>query len=211
MCIRDSSNRWKTFVANRVCEIQELTQGCIWQHVPSKDNPADIVSRGCSPSVLTTSSLWWHGPKFLKEEKEYWPSIKCNISNIPAESLNEEKKQGASHTFLASQNMTELTEPFSSLSRALRVFAYCRRFLYNARNPDDRITSSLSLEEINSTMKVLIRQTQLMYFSHDIHELKERKYVSNKSKLVSLNPFLDEEDLIRVGGRLNLSKFTIRS
>ncbi|XP_062709141.1 uncharacterized protein LOC134288394 [Aedes albopictus] len=30
---------WKTFMANRVAEIQELTTHAVWNHVPSKDNP----------------------------------------------------------------------------------------------------------------------------------------------------------------------------
>jgi hypothetical protein len=38
---------WKTFDANRVSEIQVLTKNCVWSYVNTKDNPADIISRGC--------------------------------------------------------------------------------------------------------------------------------------------------------------------
>ncbi|XP_061719409.1 uncharacterized protein LOC133526708 [Cydia pomonella] len=40
------SNRLKPFVRNRVNEIQESTRGQTWSYVPSKLNPADLVSRG---------------------------------------------------------------------------------------------------------------------------------------------------------------------
>ncbi|XP_035232408.1 uncharacterized protein LOC118204190, partial [Stegodyphus dumicola] len=39
----------KTFVANRVATIQELTNGHQWRHVSSKENPSDLISRGLDP------------------------------------------------------------------------------------------------------------------------------------------------------------------
>ena len=39
-------------------------------------------------------------------------------------------------------------------------------------------------------------------FYSDVNHLKEYRSVSNKSKLASLNPFLDDQGIIRVGGRL---------
>lgn len=55
-----------TFVANRVAEIQELTDPRCWNYVPSKDNPADIASRGLFPRDLVKNHQWWHGPEFLQ-------------------------------------------------------------------------------------------------------------------------------------------------
>jgi len=40
-----SAGKCKTFVANRVSQIQELTAGCEWRHVASTNNPADLISR----------------------------------------------------------------------------------------------------------------------------------------------------------------------
>ncbi|GBN66637.1 hypothetical protein AVEN_209378-1 [Araneus ventricosus] len=39
----------KPFVRNRVSAIQNLTEVSAWKHVPSKENPADIISRGIDP------------------------------------------------------------------------------------------------------------------------------------------------------------------
>lgn len=55
-------NSLKTFVSHRVAEIQELTSNYYWRHVPTKDNPADLISRGIKPSKIVDCSLWWHGP-----------------------------------------------------------------------------------------------------------------------------------------------------
>ena len=38
--------KWKTFVANRVSEIKETMPRENWKNVPTKENPADIASRG---------------------------------------------------------------------------------------------------------------------------------------------------------------------
>ena len=40
---------WETFVAKRCSAIHELVPNACWHHVKSKEDPADIVSRGCTP------------------------------------------------------------------------------------------------------------------------------------------------------------------
>ena len=44
--IRGRSRKFKPFVANRASEIQSITRPMMWKHVPTKINPADLVSRG---------------------------------------------------------------------------------------------------------------------------------------------------------------------
>jgi hypothetical protein len=58
---------WKTFVANRVNHIQETTNIEDWNHISSKENPADLVSRGVDANVLRNLSLWWNGPNWLQQ------------------------------------------------------------------------------------------------------------------------------------------------
>jgi hypothetical protein len=59
-------SRWKTYVANRVSEIHEVTQQHEWNYVKSNKNPADVLSRGCSPTELKNNYLWWNGPAWLQ-------------------------------------------------------------------------------------------------------------------------------------------------
>ncbi|XP_039303527.1 uncharacterized protein LOC105196225 [Solenopsis invicta] len=47
--IRGHPTRWKTFVANRVADIQTRVPDALWHHVPGLENPADCASRGLSP------------------------------------------------------------------------------------------------------------------------------------------------------------------
>ncbi|GFU20694.1 uncharacterized protein TNCV_3176321 [Trichonephila clavipes] len=55
----------KTFVQNRVAKIQEFYSNQLWRHVPSDQNPADLVSRGVDPDKLLQQNLWFNGPTFL--------------------------------------------------------------------------------------------------------------------------------------------------
>ena len=63
--IKESSSRRKAFVANRVQEIQNLTDPCCWNHIADSDNPADLLTKGLSAKALTRSVEWLHGPRWL--------------------------------------------------------------------------------------------------------------------------------------------------
>ena len=63
--IRRQPHEFKPFVSSRLAEISETTHDYTWLHVPSKSNPADLISRGSTPLELSQNSLWWHGPIWL--------------------------------------------------------------------------------------------------------------------------------------------------
>ncbi|GFU54692.1 integrase catalytic domain-containing protein [Nephila pilipes] len=60
--IKSKVDNYKSFVKNRVREIQILTERDQWSHCPGKEKPADIPSRGIQASELAKNSLGWHGP-----------------------------------------------------------------------------------------------------------------------------------------------------
>ncbi|GFW22699.1 integrase catalytic domain-containing protein [Trichonephila clavipes] len=83
------ANRLKTFVANRVAKVQELTEGFQWNHVPSVLNPADLVSRGLRPCDLPNLSLWWHGPQFLEKDSDGLLRVGGRLSNSDLPYVNK--------------------------------------------------------------------------------------------------------------------------
>ena len=67
-----STKQLPQFVTHRVREITQLIPNATWRHCPTADNPADLLTRGLSFEQFNTSSLWWHGPKWLTHQ-ERWP------------------------------------------------------------------------------------------------------------------------------------------
>jgi len=63
--IKSIDKKLPVFVAHRVGEIQESTMPEEWNHVKTKENPADL-SREVTPKELSGSRLWWSGPEWLK-------------------------------------------------------------------------------------------------------------------------------------------------
>lgn len=77
--IQNENKRFKTFVANRVNTIREITKVKQWRHISTKQNPADYASRGLKASALLTSHTWLNGPDFLKLQESEWPTSDVEI------------------------------------------------------------------------------------------------------------------------------------
>jgi hypothetical protein len=60
--ITSPSSISKTFVSNRVGEIQNESKQEKWRHVPTDQNPADAPTRFPKVDDLKKSKLWWKGP-----------------------------------------------------------------------------------------------------------------------------------------------------
>ena len=57
--VRGRSRNFKPFVAHRVDEIQTQTDPNQWRYVPTKVNPADMLSRGMPANDLAKCNSWW--------------------------------------------------------------------------------------------------------------------------------------------------------
>ena len=68
--IRSCSRKFKPFVANRVGEVQSLTDPEQWRHEPTKQNPAYLLTRGLSVPTLMDEESWWKGSEFLMQEEK---------------------------------------------------------------------------------------------------------------------------------------------
>lgn len=210
--IHGQSNNWKTFVANRVSEIQQLTNNTRWFHVRSDDNPADILSRGCSPSDLLEMQKWWHGPHWLIQNTAKWPCQDFNKSYAKLIPECEDERRSPVHMSMFIKIDTDYSKRFSSLHKLIRVFSYCLRFCHNAKlKSADRNNAPLSTVELKNTLHIFIRLSQQMYFSSELSSLQGQRFISKQSKIASLNPFIDNEGMLRVGGRLQQSNLSYDS
>lgn len=183
------ANVWQTFVANRVGEIQAKSSNVHWQHVPGVDNPADVASRGIMPSKIRDHPLWWSGPSWLNEDRQSWPAQ--HRTEVNAELL-EERKKLVCH-LSTNKTMFYLADRFSSWIRLLRITALCRRVRKIHRRKERTITA----DDLNGARLTWLRLLQEFEFG-DVKQL----VINPSSCIQKLHPFVDNNGLMRVGGRL---------
>lgn len=200
--LKKSSRSFKTFVSVRVAEIQELTVGCKWNHINSSQNPADLVSRGVNPLDLSKNELWWKGPSWLSSLTDAWPTQPK--ANVIEGVVNSELKSEVCFSTTITQPLNILTK-YGNFNRLQRVIAYCKRFYHNLKFPHKKHTRHITSEELTKAEETIIGLVQRETFSNEIQQLEKKQMVNRKSKLRTLNPFLDERGLLRVGGRLERS------
>ncbi|GFU15058.1 integrase catalytic domain-containing protein [Trichonephila clavipes] len=77
----NESRNLKTFVANRVVIIQELTELNKWHHVPSNKILLISFQEDFDPEKIQRSELWWFGPAFLEVSSVNFPRYVDEIHN----------------------------------------------------------------------------------------------------------------------------------
>ena len=203
--IKGESSRWKQFVRNRVVEIQSLTSPSCWKHVPGKENPADLLTRGVTSTLLTQSDLWLYGPPWLLLYTSL-PAIDTLLQDFADDEdlVCKERLTTVPVCSLAPQ-MTTLVDygRFSSFGKLIRVIALVLTFVRKLKKSPSPTGKSLALNEMMcNARKVLLKDIQGRYYSSEIQDLKVNGVVSRHSSLLSLSPFLDSEGIIRIRGRL---------
>ena len=152
--LKSPAARWKTFVANRVNHIQEITNIQDWSHISSKENPADLVSHGVDANVLKNLNLWWRGSDWLQQVEASWP--KCEETA----DISEEKKNISLTTvvsLLTQLSHEEAFTRFSSWNKLQQVTAYCLRFIHNCHYKTVLCEDTLSSAELNEATLLCVK------------------------------------------------------
>lgn len=204
--LKGNASNWKTFVSNRVGEIQRLTSFGQWNHVVTEDNPADLISRGCSADYLIQSEIWWKGPEWLSRKLVKEVSSDVNIDEFSSDEL--ERKNSIVSMVAAEDDTFEILNKYSSFTKLRRVIAYCLRWRNIVQSKTKSVAKELSVEELTNAEIVLVKLSQKMSFKSEVKDLLKNGQVNKNSKLISLAPFLDEKQVIRVGGRLHHSSLS---
>ena len=195
------------FVANRVKEIRDLTGQYKWKYCPTKDNPADLLTRGITANNFMKNDLWMTGPDWLCDRNR-WPMWEFSENQVQI--LLEEP--GCTQMLITDQTARSSPEgniqnvlsvqKYSRLNKLLRVTGYVLRFIKNCKagranvNLDPLFASELQLAQL-----LWIRGCQATYYREELQELKTSK--PRASLIRQLRLFLDPTGAIRCGGRIH--------
>ena len=200
LCWIDSKKTLNTFVENRVKEIKQQ-KDISFHYIPTKENPADIASRGTSTIELQRHKLWWNGPDWLIK-----PTIECPVWNfnkenetLVSETESELKKSRVMYEAKvvaadgSSRENGERSMPqtpsginisrFSSFTKLLRVTALVLKFiakLKKVKNGND----PLEVSEILVAEQKWIEYTQSEHFNDIIISIKKINQTTERISLV---------------------------
>ena len=194
-----------------------------WRHVSSEENSADLLSRRTTISDLKKSRKWWNGPQFLEKNQDEWPLVPVKKENCESKEvkkikvvkdhpvmIDQKTSPQESDCTLVTIGTTWRLDPsrFSSWLRLKLIRAWVNRFIYNCKQQKDKRTKGeLTSEEIGDSEIQHIRLAQESAFSEEIAAARSGKVFPKKSKLHSLSPWLDEDGLLRMGGRPEFAEF----
>ncbi|GFY20335.1 integrase catalytic domain-containing protein [Trichonephila clavipes] len=142
--------------------------------------------------------MWFSGADLQTDEyedKQFFPDpsyrdeLKCAVTLSMTECL--------------SNFYDELFNVTNNFIKLIRIFSFIFRFINNIKAKEScNKEKYLTAHEVKRSTEFLAKIAQLSEFKAEIDALKKGKGVSKTSKLKALDPFLDENSLLRVGGRL---------
>nr|XP_054757838.1 uncharacterized protein LOC129263947 [Lytechinus pictus] len=192
--INNEARRFHTFVANRVQLIRDRTPQEQWHYIPTEENPADHASRGMGPEELVNSNQWMKGPDFLWEQNL---SFKVDVPH-QLKHGDPEVRVTTFSTNLSQQGLLHRLTRIADWSMMIRVL--CRLNVVA-----QRIRHSKDISVLQSREKAklsIIQMVQKEAYAEELHSLTHHKPVRSTSKIHALDPFVDENGVLRVGGRL---------
>ena len=201
--IKNESSRFHVFVANRVSQIRDLTNPDMWNYVSTDCNPADLLTRTKWVSNKTLDQKWFHGPHWLSEYKCNWPSDEHESNVIVDTEDPEVKTKIVSHTAVCQFDddlIFRASSHYSNWYKMRRAVAWLCRFILQLGKSSE--TGNLKIHEIEHARLLLIKNAQRKCYADEFRCLSAGRDVTKSSPLHKLNPFLDEEGIIRVGGRI---------
>ncbi|XP_054868653.1 uncharacterized protein LOC129349462 [Amphiprion ocellaris] len=204
--VNNDAKRFHVFVANRIQRIKSLTDPKQWHHVPSESNPADHASRGLSVQQLLNSN-WFKGPEFL------WQGDLPIETDKVTEVMPDDPELKTVHVLNTKvrqekRTMLDCLAKFSDWKRAVKAIARLRKFVKDFKGVTQTKGENTSVEDRQEAELFIIKLAQENTFSKEIKDLTQGKDIQLKDKthkLYSLSPFVDEQGVLRVGGRLTRS------
>jgi hypothetical protein len=190
--ISNDSKRFHVYVANRIQKIRDFSEPSQWHHISGCKNLADLSSRGTTATQLMDSE-WFRGPQFL------WESQVSEAGEGGPYALPTPCDEVKSSCLVVESHEQPFQVSSSSWVRTKKVVAICLKFLSNLKN---KTRGWIAVEDLEKAELVLVTNLQKAHFSEEIVSIQSGKCVATSSRLRKLDPFLDANGILRVGGRI---------
>ena len=195
--INNDNRRFYVCVTNRVTRIRKSTSAEQWHFVSTEHNPADHGTRSV-PAAMLKDTNWLKGPAFLAKDTP--PPEAFGLIDPEADIDIRPQVQAFIIKAFECQLGSNRFERFSSwksLSRAVT------KLIHKARSyTKDSVNNK---NEITQAKLIIVRNAQHDAFAEEMKCLSRGEVVPKSSLLRKLNPIVDADGLLRVGGRIPLA------
>lgn len=205
--VHNECRHFQVFVANRVGEIRRVSEPSQWHHVAGNVNPADHISRGVNFQSMISSS-WFKGPEFLHTHKASW-KVDSYVPPLMADDPELKRSPCVVHATVSDDPhpIDVLLQHYSSWSRLKRAVAWWLRLVYVLKSKA-RCDPSLSVPELQAAEVLILKHVQRQAYGKEIQALSHSKPVGKSSYIGDLDPCLNAQGLLCVGGRLTHAALT---
>lgn len=198
---------YKQFVMHRIGEVIEHSKPSEWRYIPTKENVADDATKWKSNFEFNMNNRWFKGPAFLKNNQSDWPKNKLNTS--------EEAKELKAHITMVHREVidTNLIDfcRFSTWKRLLQTVITIYKFIHNLKMKLHRSKNQPYLYPNLSkfhemAQNFIYRKIQYEYYADEFAILSDKdREIPKSSALYKCSPFIDENLIIRMNGRIGLT------
>ncbi|XP_075530085.1 uncharacterized protein LOC142563417 [Dermacentor variabilis] len=211
--IHNETRRFFVYVSNRVERIRSSTRPDQWHYVPSDMNPADLGTRSV-PAAQMAGSTWLTGPDFLYRQEHCSQVLKGKFDLVDADSDTEVRPQA--NVLATSVDVKQLGskrfERFSSWITLTRAVGTLVGLVDKIRGTSENVSNCPhnssshqvrpSAEHLARAKAAIILSVQKEAFSEEFKSLQRGKRLPKSSPLWRLDPWVDSDGLLRIGGRL---------
>ncbi|XP_023930308.1 uncharacterized protein LOC106157407 [Lingula anatina] len=195
------TRRFYTYVSNRVATILKRSKASQWQYIPSEKNPADCGTRCNTPVQDFSSSKWITGPDFLKDVVTATVGENCNFDLVDEDADCEIRPTINVKATVLLRSIAARFEKFSTWKSLVRAISLLKRFCRAWK--EKKQMSPKDPSDTEATEMFLIKKAQEDAFKEEISMVEKKAGVPADSKLTTLSPVLDDQHILRVGGRLS--------
>lgn len=172
-------NEQRPSIFLRIDKMAKLVPSAEYCHVVSKENPADVISRGSTMTELLNNQKWFH-PSPPSEFSRFSDEIRTTIAlTIPVDSTCQCSRLPS----------------FKQIVNAWRIIV---RKLRRAMSTQRQSVPDIALAKI-----LLMKHIQRRHFPQEIEDLINNKQVDSQSVLRGYNCFLDDDGILRIRTRLH--------
>lgn len=198
--IHQDPHLYKTYVANRISEVKIISSSLniSWFHIAGTQNPADLVTRGLTASQLTKSN-WFTGP--IEVFTSLSTITKYELDPL-LETPEEENKKRICVIKTDDLHFLNYYSSFYKLRKAVAILHKFLHFLIAKRKSESYIIMPIQTSDLQIAHNSIIRYIQKKHFGESLRLIKNSHPLRKSDPLINFSPFLDDEGIMRVGGRL---------